>query len=325
MRVVVVDNDSQASARTTCETWRQASGWALEYVIEMRRGIPFARNTAFDHAGSADWVAFLDDDEEASTEWLDQLLAVQSRYDADVVTGPVVPQFEKRVPSWVIDGRFFERPRHETGEQLPVAFSGNVLIRSAILDGNKLARNVSAGRPFSQNACRESGFGTVSRKMAQNLLGRRRFSEKRRIEPGFGTASKFRFDERLRYSGGSDSLFFRRLASCGYRIVWADTAVVAETIPASKATAKWLVLRSFRTGATLSFIDVDGGRTLSTYPLTAAKGVTWMAIGAGSCLAGLLLGHAARVRGVRWTAFGMGRLAGLVGRRYDEYRTTHGT
>jgi glycosyltransferase involved in cell wall biosynthesis len=64
--------------------------WPLRYVVEPRRGLSFVRNRAISEARAAraDFVAFLDDDEVATAPWLTELLRVQGRYAADVVTGP---------------------------------------------------------------------------------------------------------------------------------------------------------------------------------------------------------------------------------------------
>ncbi|MGB2984335.1 MAG: glycosyltransferase family 2 protein [Phycisphaerae bacterium] len=136
VEIVVVDNDPNGSAGQVCDEYRSELKWPLRYHVEPRRGIPFARNRALacvaDHA---DFVAFIDDDEVPEPCWLDELLRVQHSYDADVVAGPVVPYFPEEVPSWVVKGRFFERPRHPTGYRLDVAYTGNVLARRAVFQG----------------------------------------------------------------------------------------------------------------------------------------------------------------------------------------------
>ncbi|HEX2095675.1 MAG TPA: glycosyltransferase family 2 protein, partial [Longimicrobiaceae bacterium] len=103
---------------------------------EPRRGVSSARNRAVAAArGWADFIAFIDDDEVPEPVWLDELLRVQSEYDADVVAGPVLQRFEGEVPSWVRRGRFFETRRHPTGFPREDPGAGNVLIRTAVLAG----------------------------------------------------------------------------------------------------------------------------------------------------------------------------------------------
>ena len=134
LRVVVVDNDPAGSAREVCA---QARGWIeapLVYRIEKRRGIPQARNAALALAlEGADFAAFVDDDEVPSPQWLAELLRVQAETGADAVAGPCEPVFEQPVPRWVERGRFFERPRHATGERIGCAFTHNALARTHAL------------------------------------------------------------------------------------------------------------------------------------------------------------------------------------------------
>ncbi|HEX8692866.1 MAG TPA: glycosyltransferase family 2 protein [Longimicrobium sp.] len=131
LEVVVVDNDPEGSARETVAALAPSLPWPVRYVPEPRRGISFARNRAVAEAG-AEWIAFLDDDEEPEPGWLDELLRVQAGHAADVVAGPVMPRFEAPVPRWIERGRFFEVPRHATGTRLPYADTGNVLVRASV-------------------------------------------------------------------------------------------------------------------------------------------------------------------------------------------------
>ncbi len=131
--VVVVDNDESGATRGLVEQHAAHSRWPVAWFHEPRRGISFARNEVVRRAGDADFVAFIDDDEEPSPVWLDALLRVQAQYDADVVAGPVLSRHEVPPPEWVVRGRFFERPRYDTGAALVTGGTGNVLLRRSCL------------------------------------------------------------------------------------------------------------------------------------------------------------------------------------------------
>lgn len=88
LEVVVVDNDQVDSARSTVEGLAVGAACPVHYVHEPRAGVANARNAGMARA-SGDFIAFLDDDEEAPVGWLAALLAAQACYDADVVFGPV--------------------------------------------------------------------------------------------------------------------------------------------------------------------------------------------------------------------------------------------
>ncbi|AFZ03443.1 glycosyltransferase family 2 protein [Calothrix sp. PCC 6303] len=138
IQVIVVDNDANGSAKAVCNNQLSQFKWSLQYSIQTTRGISFARNHAIALALSisnhVDFIAFIDDDEVPEQSWLDELLSTQKTYQADVVTGPVIPQFIKSdVPNWVVKGKFFEPKRYPTGHILKTAFTNNVLIRTQVI------------------------------------------------------------------------------------------------------------------------------------------------------------------------------------------------
>ncbi len=130
--VVVVDNDPALSARSVITEFL-SKRFRLRYRAEARRGISFARNAALEASRTADFVAFLDDDEFAAPAWLDELLNVQAAYQAVIVAGPVLPWFEGTSRPSLIENGFFTRRRHATGSQMRSAGAGNVLISKEVL------------------------------------------------------------------------------------------------------------------------------------------------------------------------------------------------
>ena len=84
----MVDNDQSPSAQASVQALAAEAPFPVIYVHEPEPGVANARNAALAKAGG-DFIAFLDDDEEAQAGWLAELLTVQARLDADVVFGPV--------------------------------------------------------------------------------------------------------------------------------------------------------------------------------------------------------------------------------------------
>jgi succinoglycan biosynthesis protein ExoM len=269
--VVIVDNDPEGSARSVVEECAARLPWPVVYVVEPERGIPAGRNTAVRVAGDVEFVAFIDDDEIPSPQWLEQLLEVQRDTGADVVTGPVVPRFEVRPPSWATGGDFFASPRFATGSSMTWATTNNVLISSALLGG--------ADPPFREG---------------------------------------------MTLSGGSDTHFFMRAHRQGRRMVWADEAVVMEYVPATRARLRWLLMREFRRGITLSTCLRD----LELTPWRAVRRIVHGGLrllqGLGQLMLAVLVGRHQAVRGLGTMSFGAGLLAGLAGVSYQEYRVVHG-
>ena len=102
IQIVVVDNDAEGSARRVCDEFVTKHDMRLDYDIEKQRGIPFARNRAVDMAkNNVDFVAIIDDDEVPARNWLDELLAAQQEFEADILTGPVAPRFMEPTAHWL--------------------------------------------------------------------------------------------------------------------------------------------------------------------------------------------------------------------------------
>jgi glycosyltransferase involved in cell wall biosynthesis len=132
------------------------------------------------------------------------------------------------------------------------------------------------------------------------------------------------FDTRFGLTGGDDTHFFMRAHLAGARIVWADDAIVTETVPASRVTPVWLARRAFRNGSTLSlclrYLRDSPWRRLRRIGHGALRIAQGLALLASSPVGG----RATAIRGVQRAALGAGLIAGLFGRSLDEYRTIHG-
>lgn len=134
--IVVVDNDSQQSAKPVVTAFNTACAVPITYCSEPQQNIALARNKALGNA-KGDYIAFIDDDEFPIADWLRILLETCIRTGADGVLGPVVPYFENEPPGWVKRGMFFDRPRHETGFKIDwnEGRTGNVLFNRRVFDG----------------------------------------------------------------------------------------------------------------------------------------------------------------------------------------------
>ena len=135
VEVIVVDNDPEGSARSLVEARAGRSRWTLRYLMELQRGIPFARNAALGAmSAQSEFVVFIDDDELPVPQWLQALLNLQGRLDADVVAGPVVSKLPQGSPGWATRGKVFDHSRSVTGAAIQTCGTGNVLIRRRVLD-----------------------------------------------------------------------------------------------------------------------------------------------------------------------------------------------
>lgn len=135
--IVVVDNDPAATAKATVGRLMAVSPFPLIYRHEPRPGVATARNAGLDMT-SAPLIAFLDDDEAASTGWLAALLGGLDQTGADVVFGPIAG----RVPEgtgWAapyLEG-FFGRAGPATTQRIekPWGCGNSLMRRSTALPG----------------------------------------------------------------------------------------------------------------------------------------------------------------------------------------------
>jgi succinoglycan biosynthesis protein ExoM len=133
--IVVVDNESAASAREVVEERRRLGARCpLHYDVQTEKNISLTRNRTVAIA-RGDWLAFIDDDERAPAAWLRRLADAAGRNAADGVLGPVVPVVPAAAPAWIRRGDFYSWARMPTGTVVPpnrLRF-GNVLLRARFL------------------------------------------------------------------------------------------------------------------------------------------------------------------------------------------------
>jgi GT2 family glycosyltransferase len=135
--VVMVENDTSKSESVPVAAEYLASGkFAGLCVIEPRQGNCHAINAAFETAlqmfPAATSLLMIDDDEIASPDWLEQMVRTAHATGADIVGGPVFPEFDnarkrglRRHPAFA--------PAYDTSGPVPVIYGcGNCLIRRAV-------------------------------------------------------------------------------------------------------------------------------------------------------------------------------------------------
>ena len=127
VRVLVVDNEGSASTARLVRDVATNSLVPIEYRVEQPRNIAGARNRALEECSTAAAVAFLDDDETADVDWLDELLWVRRTFAAALVVGQVIPAFRGPVPDWAAPA-FYSHRTGRLGAPTREGGAGNCLI-----------------------------------------------------------------------------------------------------------------------------------------------------------------------------------------------------
>jgi GT2 family glycosyltransferase len=137
--VVVVENDAlrRESVPAAIEFFRTGKIPGL-CVVEPRQGNCHAINAAFETARAAFPAAtkllMIDDDEIASPQWLERMIGAAEASGADLVGGPVLPDFDDDLKRGLRRHPAF-RPAYDESGPVPVIYGcGNCLITRAVFE-----------------------------------------------------------------------------------------------------------------------------------------------------------------------------------------------
>lgn len=128
LHVIVADNDTVPSAQKLTEAFAREAGFPVRYIHAPAANISLARNACLD-AASAEFVAFVDDDENVAPHWLEALLRTAKTTGADVVLGPVAAVYGPDAQNWMREGDFHSTIPAFVGDVIQTGYAGNVLIR----------------------------------------------------------------------------------------------------------------------------------------------------------------------------------------------------
>jgi succinoglycan biosynthesis protein ExoM len=131
--VVVVDDTKEGMARLVAEAFADRFELGLQYRISGQQNISLARNVAVETAmDMGDWVAMTDDDCEPPPQWLEALLELQQRTDADAVTGRMIRRVPHSSPRWITEQPFLQLGVEERVDAAPmeIAATFNSMISS---------------------------------------------------------------------------------------------------------------------------------------------------------------------------------------------------
>jgi succinoglycan biosynthesis protein ExoM len=144
-RILVSDNDETRSAQALVSRLAQDAPLPVVYLHSPSRNISIARNACL-AAQAADFVAFIDDDETASPQWLSELLSTAETSGAEIVVGPVQAKYAEDAPAWMRRADLHSTYPVTVGGEIRTGYTCNVLMdmRSTALAGRWF--NIARGR-----------------------------------------------------------------------------------------------------------------------------------------------------------------------------------
>ncbi|MEC7291015.1 MAG: glycosyltransferase family 2 protein [Pseudomonadota bacterium] len=127
LEIIVADNDIAPSSRDTVESAGQKIPFPVRYVHAPKQNISIARNACLT-AADGDYVAFIDDDEVATREWLLALYIDANKRNLDIAFGPVRARYPDDAPAWLVEADFHST-RADKASDLNTGYSGNSFFR----------------------------------------------------------------------------------------------------------------------------------------------------------------------------------------------------
>ncbi|MDN5926838.1 MAG: glycosyltransferase [Hyphomicrobiales bacterium] len=165
VRIIVADNDVVPSARDLVYRLASLLPFNISYVHCPASNISLARNACLETA-TGDLLAFVDDDETVSSDWLIELLRAAAETGADAVLGPVRAIYGEDAPGWMKRGDFHSTLPVWVGGEIQTGYTCNVLLHpsSPKLAGRRfeLALGRSGGEDTEYFARLHEAGGTIA-------------------------------------------------------------------------------------------------------------------------------------------------------------------
>lgn len=201
---VFVENDAHLTIGPMVEEFHRKTGWPARAILEPRRGIPYAHNSAIEAALSegADWLAFVDEEEQVRHDWLRLLWSGVKEGEAQLGGGPVLPV----APSSGCSDRESEVLRYY--EQ--AARIGDI-------------RNLRAAELWKR-------FDVACNNCIVDLSAVQR--------------ENLRFDPAFARQRGEDTDFSRRAHRAGLKLAWVPSAIVTKEVPTERLNGAFVFERA---------------------------------------------------------------------------------
>lgn len=151
LEIVVADDDPACSALECLRRLVPNAPVTLRYVESAAKNISACRNACLT-AASADWIAFIDDDQTAEPDWLRKMITTAEETKADAVKCYVRGLYPPGTPNWVRDGAAFTYDYGASGTEVRYAATCGILFRRKLPAGGQLLFDPALGVTGGEDA-----------------------------------------------------------------------------------------------------------------------------------------------------------------------------
>ena len=142
IKVLVVDNDADASAQAVVKQIQTDFPFEITYKVEEKRGLASARNRLLKEAINlgVSHIAILDDDDVADAEWLYNLVDLyNTQENAFIISGPEYCCFDGDFPDYLTNNNIFvKKTTKKKGEIRKVCSTHNAFFPLSIVKDNDI-------------------------------------------------------------------------------------------------------------------------------------------------------------------------------------------
>lgn len=142
--IIIADDDPEFSARGPILELAEHAAIEVRYVVSGARNISSCRNICLEFARGV-WIAFIDDDQVAEPNWLQEMITTATEFSADAVKCYVRAVYPPDTPDWIRAGRAYTYDYGRTGKQVLLPGTCGILFRRDFLGARALLFDVGLG------------------------------------------------------------------------------------------------------------------------------------------------------------------------------------
>ncbi len=132
IEIIITDNDPKCSALPVIQSIRESSPLVIKYYKQSEQNISLTRNVCVANS-QGEFICFIDDDETADNNWINNLMSCIREFSADAVFGYVEPVFDPEIDDKFKLREFYFTPVANTGDPANYYYTTNCIIKSGLI------------------------------------------------------------------------------------------------------------------------------------------------------------------------------------------------